>query len=349
MGSRKWVLHVDGDAFFASCEVSRRPDLFGKPVVVGEERGIATALTYTAKALGVKRGDPIWQIKKEYPQVTVLTSHFELYRKFAKKLETILTEYLDEFESYSIDECFGVMGGTEVEVKEKVYKMKTEVEKKLGITYSYGISVNKTLAKVGSKRNKPSGVCFLMNGLDIKQALQTTLAKDIWGIGYATQKKLFYKKISTAYEFANMDIKNTLKDASSPLYQTQEELLGKVNFKVGHSNPHQKSLQATRAFIKKTSNKLEIISELSGNLERACSELYQMGLYTNKVYFYIKAKDKFTKSITEDFYLDHFTQSPIIILKQIEQLFDKYENRLTGIYKSSGIILQNLEFKEHLP
>jgi nucleotidyltransferase/DNA polymerase involved in DNA repair len=125
MKSQEWILHIDGDAFFASCEVSRRPDLFGKAVVVGEERGIATALTYPAKHLGIKRGDPIFKIKKEYPNVTILSSHFELYRKFAYNLAEILRDEVDKFEAYSIDECFATLVGTSQEVQEKVRKTKT--------------------------------------------------------------------------------------------------------------------------------------------------------------------------------------------------------------------------------
>ena len=70
------ILHVDGDAFFAMCEVSRRPDLRGKPVVVGRERGIVTAATYEAKALGISRATPIHEVRSSYPQVTILPSDF---------------------------------------------------------------------------------------------------------------------------------------------------------------------------------------------------------------------------------------------------------------------------------
>ena len=58
----KAILHIDGDAFFASCEVAKNPALRGKPVIVGKERGMATALTYEAKAMGIKRGMTIYEI-----------------------------------------------------------------------------------------------------------------------------------------------------------------------------------------------------------------------------------------------------------------------------------------------
>ena len=78
--TRGYIFHVDGDAFFAQCEIARYPHLRGRPVVVGQERGIATAFTYEAKALGIVRGMPLWKVKKYYPEVIILPSHFELYK-----------------------------------------------------------------------------------------------------------------------------------------------------------------------------------------------------------------------------------------------------------------------------
>lgn len=352
----KWIMHVDGDAFFASCEVSRRPDLFGKPVVVGEERGIATALTYSAKALGVKRGDPIFKIKKEYPKVVILSSHFELYRKFCHNLKQILTKYVDEYETYSIDECFAVISGTESEVMDKVYKMKNEVEKKLGITYSFGVSTTKTLAKVASKRNKPAGVCFLFSHSQIIEALKTTSIESVWGIGYATQKRLRAKNINTAYDYINFDLHSIRRDTildslHAPHMNTQDELFGIRHYEVAVNNPTQKSIQATRSFIKKTNKRREILSELSRNLESACSQAREMGLYTDRVFFYVRSErgDKGRyKSVSDSIELRHFTNTHMSIYKFIEQSFDNLIIDEGIVYRSSGIVLSNLRLKEDM-
>ena len=83
------ILHVDGDAFFAACEVSRRPDLRGKPVVTGRERGIVTAATYEAKKLGISRATPIHEVRSHFPQVTILPSDYELYATISKRMYAI--------------------------------------------------------------------------------------------------------------------------------------------------------------------------------------------------------------------------------------------------------------------
>ena len=77
---RSWpqaILHLDADAFFASCEQSLRPELKGRPVVTGAERGIVSAASYEAKALGIDRGTPLWQVQKICPQAVILPSDYE--------------------------------------------------------------------------------------------------------------------------------------------------------------------------------------------------------------------------------------------------------------------------------
>jgi nucleotidyltransferase/DNA polymerase involved in DNA repair len=71
------ILHVDGDAFFASCEQARNPCFKGKPLITGKERGIASSLSYEAKAMGVKRGMRLFEIKKLCPNVIILPSDYE--------------------------------------------------------------------------------------------------------------------------------------------------------------------------------------------------------------------------------------------------------------------------------
>ena len=79
------ILHIDGDAFFASCEQSRRPKLQGRPVVTGKERGIAASMSYEAKARGVTRGMRIAEIRKICPEAIILPSDYETYSLLSKR------------------------------------------------------------------------------------------------------------------------------------------------------------------------------------------------------------------------------------------------------------------------
>lgn len=360
---QEWIIHIDGDAFFASVEQSRRPELWGRPVVVGEERGIATAMSYEAKALGVERGAPIFKIKKEYKNVTILSSHFELYNKYALALVNILTEHVDVLETYSIDECFATIYNTEENLIKRVQELKRIVQKKLGITYSFGVSTTKVLAKVASKRNKPNGLCFLLNKADIDIALKDTKVDKIWGLGFATCRKLNSYSFYTAYDFISKPMPQPLQDMfSKNIFEIKDELLGLKRFFIGNNSRHKKSIQSTRAFINKTTDKNIIYSELSKNLETAFSELYKNRLYTNRVVLFVKeykdASLKYnqkSKIISQEYFLPEFNQSCLsaskYINKFIEHLFDKNENTLGSVqhlYKSSGVVLCNLKKRDEI-
>src|SRR5512140_1486104 len=100
------LVHIDCDAFFASCEQALHPEYRGKPVVTGKERGIVAAASYEAKAKGVARGVPLWEVKKLCPDAIIVPSDYETYSLFSKRMFEIMRRFTDLVEEYSIDEAF---------------------------------------------------------------------------------------------------------------------------------------------------------------------------------------------------------------------------------------------------
>ena len=94
----KTILHIDGDAFFVGVEMAKNPKLKGKPVVTGEERGIVSALSYEAKAIGIKRGMPIFRVKRDFPKVIILPGDYKAYVKYSGKMFDIVRRYADDVE-----------------------------------------------------------------------------------------------------------------------------------------------------------------------------------------------------------------------------------------------------------
>ena len=127
------ILHVDGDAFFASCEQARNPDYKGKPLITGKERGIASSLSYEAKAMGVKRGMRLYEIKKLCPQVIILPSDYETYSLLSKRLFEIVRRYTNEVEEYSIDECFADLTGLRRPLRMNYTQMAERIQKDLSV------------------------------------------------------------------------------------------------------------------------------------------------------------------------------------------------------------------------
>ncbi|MCZ6875870.1 MAG: DNA polymerase IV, partial [bacterium] len=146
------IIHIDADAFFAACEQARDPRLKGKPVVTGRERGIASAVSYEAKALGIKRGMRIQEIRDICPDIIHLPSDYETYSLYSVRMFSIVRRHTTQVEEYSIDECFAEITGLRrprrMSYEAIAAHIKQDLERSLGITFSVGLAPSKVLAKI---------------------------------------------------------------------------------------------------------------------------------------------------------------------------------------------------------
>ena len=195
------ILHIDGDAFFASCEQSRRPLLQERPVVTGKERGIAASMSYEAKARGVRLAD----IRKICPEAVILPSDYETYSLLSTRFFAIVRRYTPEVEEYSVDECFADVTGLRrplrmsyIQIAERI---KQDLDTELGFTFSVGLAPNKVVAKIASKWQKPSGLTAIP-GLELHRYLAQLPVENVWGIGHQTTALLHKHGVQTALQFA---------------------------------------------------------------------------------------------------------------------------------------------------
>ncbi|HLL60415.1 MAG TPA: hypothetical protein VK338_01750, partial [Candidatus Nitrosocosmicus sp.] len=156
------ILHLDGDGFFASCFESIYPEIKGKPIIVGKERGMVIACSYAAKKYGIKRCISIDQAMKLCPQCIAFDSDFKLYNLISQRMFSVLRQFTPVVEEYSIDEAFADLKGLRrplgMTYKEMGKKVKVQIENEIGISVSIGISATKSLAKLASNFRKPSGL-----------------------------------------------------------------------------------------------------------------------------------------------------------------------------------------------
>src|SRR3989344_287954 len=218
------ILHVDGDAFFVSCELTRRPDLRGKPVITGGERGIASAMSYEAKALGITRGMPVFQIRKLFPQVVVLGSDFELYEHYSRRMYEIVRRHSTRVEEYSIDECFSLFrqGYAGQALPDIARQIKRELQSELGMTFSLGLAPTKVLAKLGSKRDKPDGLVITDESNFTRELYHMPVGK-IWGVGRQTEKLLYAYGVDTVGKFAMLPHSFLVQHFASPIHDLWQE------------------------------------------------------------------------------------------------------------------------------
>ena len=190
------ILHVDADAFFASCEQAVHPELRGKPVITGKERGIVAAASYEAKARGVERGMRLFEVKKVCPDAVILPSDYETYSLFSVRMFDILRRFTPDVEEYSIDEAFADLTGLRRTFHGSYGVIAGQIQetmgKELGFTVSIGVSLSKVLAKIASKWKKPHGLT-LIPGMDIHLYLQKLPIEKVWGIGPNTSASRFFE------------------------------------------------------------------------------------------------------------------------------------------------------------
>ena len=197
------ILHVDINSCYANIELLHRPELRGKPVVVGADvearHGIVLAKSQEAKPFGIKTGEVIWQAKQKCPGLIVLPPNYSLYLRFSRMIRALFAEYTDQVEPFGLDEAWLDITGSQhlfgsgAQVAEKIRK---RVKRELGITVSIGVSWNKIFAKLGSDMKKPDAVTVITKD-DFKQKVWTLPAEDLLYVGRATQRKLYGRGITT--------------------------------------------------------------------------------------------------------------------------------------------------------
>ena len=164
MAGAKVFFHVDLDAFYASVEVLDRPELKGKPVIVGAlpgRRGVISSCSYEARRFGVRSAMPISQAYRRCPNGIYLPMRMRRYLECSQAVMGLLASYTPEFQQISIDEAFLDMSGTERLLGESLQvarSIKERVRCETGLTLSIGVAPNRYLAKLASEFCKPDGL-----------------------------------------------------------------------------------------------------------------------------------------------------------------------------------------------
>ncbi|MCK7507305.1 MAG: DNA polymerase IV [Desulfobacterales bacterium] len=289
------IVHIDGDAFFTSCEEAIHPELRGKPLITGGERGIVACASYAAKMIGIKRGVPLHEARKICPGLIVLPSDYETYSLFSRRMFAIMRRFTPDVEEYSIDEAFsditGMRRALHSSYEDIALQMKETIERELGITVSVGLSITKVLAKVASKYQKPAGMTVI-KGRDIAQYLNDLPVEKIWGIGPATTNYLAKLGIRTALAFAQLPEKTVRKKFTKPGVEIWQELRGDSVYPVtSEEKSSYASISKTKTFAPPTSDADYLFAQLMRNMESACIKARRYALAPKKIEVFLKKQN----------------------------------------------------------
>ncbi len=226
---------VDCNSFFCSVEKVFNPGLRGKPVcVLSSNDGCIVALTPEAKALGLKRGEPIFKVMDTVRRhdVRVFSGNMYLYAAMSRRVAGILRKSVHKVDVYSIDECFCDLEGYERmhDLTEMMRGIADRIKLWTDIPVSVGVAPTRTLAKMGSKFAKQypayRSVCAIDTDDKRMKALKMFDLSDVWGIGRRTFEKLQFHGIRTPYDFAAKSESWVRCNLSKPGLQTWMELNG---------------------------------------------------------------------------------------------------------------------------
>lgn len=191
---RRWIMHVDMDAFFASIEQREHPEWKGKPVIVGglSGRGVVSTASYEARRYGVHSAMPMSRARALCPDGIFVKPHFELYKKTSDEIHQIMLHYAAAIEPISLDEAFmDITGmGKQYPTLGAIGRaIKAEIFEKTRLVASAGIAPNKFLAKMASDMDKPDGLTIIPYGRE-KEILAPLPIRRLWGVGAATERRL---------------------------------------------------------------------------------------------------------------------------------------------------------------
>jgi len=337
------VAHVDADAFYASCEAVRHPELTGRPIcVLSNQNAFVVAKSYDAKAKGITTGMPVYDARKLAPEAACLPPDFRYYGQISGKMFSILSRYSPDIEIYSIDEGFMDLNGIRTlwrrGYRQIADSIRQSVKREIGITVSVGIANTKTLAKMASERNKPDGTT-VVPGKRIERFLTGIPVEDIPGIGRNRMALLHKFGIRTAGAFAGAEeglIRKLLGRHGLTLWH---ELNGQPVLPVETEPPLPKSVARTASMGEITTDKRIIAAHLSRHTMRLISELAGKHLLAHRISVFLTLKS--FEQASMEIKLDYPTNSLRRISAAVRQAFGALY-RADEPYRGCGIVASHL-------
>src|SRR5712664_2274021 len=278
------ILHVDMDAFFVSVELLERPELCGKPVIVGgqpNQRGVVTAASYEARKFGVHSAMPLRTAGRLCPHAVYLESHHAKYSEWSDRVAAILAKFSPIVEMVSIDEAYLDLSGTErlhgppLAATDKLLRTITRTT---GLPCSGGLATTRLVAKVASDQAKPRGLLWVAPGSEARFLAPLSVRK-IPGIGEVTERALRALSIETVEQLAAQPLEKLEKVFGQWGTALYRKARGGDSYEfIIDAEP--KSISHNHTFGEDTEDTVALTAMLSHLSQKACKRLREAGLAT---------------------------------------------------------------------
>src|ERR1700756_755346 len=332
------ILHVDMDAFFVSVELLERPELRGKPVIVGgqpNQRGVVTAASYEARKFGVHSAMPLRTAGRLCPHAVFLDGHHAKYSEWSDRVATILAKFSPIVEMVSIDEAYLDLAGTERLHGPPLAATDTllrTITRDTGLPCSGGLATTRLVAKVASDQAKPRGLLWVVPGNEARFLAPLPVRK-IPGIGEVTERALRALSIESMEQLAAQPLEKLEKVFGQWGTALYRKARGGDSYEfVIDAEP--KSISHNHTFGEDTDDTDALSAMLSHLSQKACKRLREAGLATRALTLTIRYTgfDTYTRSKT----LSEPTQLDADIFAVFQNLFREHRNhnrkiRLLGV------------------
>ena len=341
--SPRIILHLDMDSFYASVEMGERPELRGKPVVIGADpkqgkgRGVVATCSYEARAFGIRSAMPISQAFVLCPHAVFLPPDFPRYEKASADVMAILKAHGFPFEQVSIDEAFLDVSrlGTFSAATDLAVRIRDTILTQLGLTCSIGVAPTKVVAKIASDIHKPGGLT-VVEPENLFSFLAPMPVRKIPGIGKKSEAELFEMGIRTIQDLAACNIQVLIARFGRSAIALQEIAAGIDRSEV-KEREGVKSVSRETTFINDTDDEHLIAATMDALAEEVCRNLSDESLHYRTVTVKVRYQGFVTR--TKALTLPHYTGDPATVRtcahSLLRNIFDGRKIRLLGIRLSS--------------
>ena len=291
---RASIMHVDMDAFFVSVELRARPDLRGRPVIVGfpAERSVVLSASYEARRFGVKSAMPMAVAHRLCPQAVIIEPRHELYYEVSGQLMAIFESITELVEPLSVDEAFLDVGGAIRRLgppSDIGQLIRRRVASELGITASVGIAASKFVAKIASTRCKPDGLLLIRPEQTVPY-LHSLPVNALWGVGGKTAEVLARMGIRTVADVAATPV-SSLKKVLGATGEHVHRLSWGIDSRTVTPVRVEKSIGAEETFASDTADNALLHRELLRLSHRTAERLRASGLVARTVALKLRYAD----------------------------------------------------------
>ncbi|MCE5231297.1 DNA polymerase IV [bacterium] len=339
------ILHIDMDAFFASVEVLDRPELRGRPVIVGdtpEGRGVVAAASYEARRFGVHSAMSAAQARRLCPGGVFIRPRHRRYSEISKKIVTIFRDYTPLVETISLDEAFldvtasQKLFGTAVEIGRAIKK---RIKDEIGLTASVGVAPNKFLAKIASDLEKPNGFVVIEPGTEAAR-LATLNVNRLWGVGPVMDRELGRLGIRLVGDILKTDPKRLERRFGMESARALIDLARGLDDRPVVPDSAPKSISEETTFERDIGDSARLVEILDGLADEVARRMRRQGYRARTVH--LKARYPDFTTPTRSLTLPSPTASTVAIRKAARELFEQKLGRAGRALRLIGVGVSGL-------